>query len=107
MPIIRIDWDDEKLNNDEILALSNAVQKIVSEATGIEDVFVYANSSQIKIKIAPVEIFIEMSAHAIKDESALIKTIRENLSEWKRNSSFQQPINLTLIPMNWKIEINI
>ena len=58
MPVIRIDYDDEKLDKDAILTLSNAIQKIVSETTKIEDVFVYANSSQIKVKVAPIEIFI-------------------------------------------------
>ena len=50
MPLIDIKYDDDKVKSDEILALSEAVQKIVSKATGIEDVFVYANSSQIKVK---------------------------------------------------------
>ena len=56
MPVIRIDYDDAKLKKNEALALSEAIQKIVSEVTNIEDVFVYANSSQVKVKIAPVEI---------------------------------------------------
>ena len=107
MPIIRIDWDDEKLSKDEILTLSNAIQKIVSEITKIEDVFVYANSSQIKVKIAPIEIFVEMSAHKIKDQDELIVAIKTKLSAWKKKSAFHHPINLTLIPMNWKIEIGI
>lgn len=107
MPIIRIDWDDEKLKKDEILTLSNAIQKIVSETTGIEDVFVYANSSQVKVKIAPIEIFVEISAHKIKNEDELIEAFKTKLSEWKEKNAFHHPINLTLIPMNWKIEIGI
>ena len=67
MPIIKIQFDDSKVKKEEVLDLSNASQKIVSEVTGIEDVFVYGNSSEIKIKIAPIEIFIEMSAIKIKD----------------------------------------
>lgn len=107
MPIIRIDWDNEKLKNDEILTLSSAIQKIVSETTGIEDVFVYANSSQVKVKIAPIEIFVEMSAHKIKNEDDLIGAFKSKLSEWKKNNDFHHPINLTLIPMNWKIKVGI
>ena len=78
MPVIRIDYDDEKLDRDEILTLSEAIQKIVSETTKIEDVFVYANSSQIKVKIAPVEIFVQISAHKIEDRDKLIQKIKEN-----------------------------
>ena len=107
MPIIKIQFDDSKVKKEEVLDLSNASQKIVSEVTGIEDVFVYGNSSEIKIKIAPIEIFIEMSAIKIKDEDVLIKEIKTKLSEWKSEANFVHPINLTLIPMNWKVEIDI
>ena len=52
MPVIRIDYDNEKISDKDVLALSDAIQGIVSGVTKIEDVFVYANSSQIKVKIA-------------------------------------------------------
>jgi hypothetical protein len=107
MPIIKIQYDDTKVEKSNIQNLSNAIQKIVVDATGIEDVFVYGNSSEIKIKIAPIEIFVEMSAHKIKDEDTLIKDIKGRLSAWKKENNFPYPINLTLIPMNWKIEIGI
>lgn len=107
MPIIKIQYDDAKVEKSDIQNLSNAIQKIVSKATGIEDVFVYGNSSEIKIKIAPIEVFVEMSVHKIKDEGVLIKDIKERLSAWKKENNFPHPINLTLIPMNWKIEIGI
>ncbi len=109
MPIIRIDYDDEKLEKKEILDLSKAIQKIVSEATKIDDVFVYANSSQIKIRIAPIEIFIQMSKNKIKikDVDKLLNDIKSKLSDWKNKNSFNHLINLTLIPMDWKIEIGI
>ena len=107
MPVVRIDYDDEKVEKKEVTALSEEIQKIVSAVTKIKDVFVYANSSQIKIKIAPIEIFVQMSAHKIKDEDALVKEIKSKLSTWKKQSSFQHLINLTFIPMNWKIEIGI
>ena len=107
MPVIRIDYDDEKVERKEVTALSKEIQKIVSTTTGIKDVFVYANSSQIKVKIAPIEIFIQMSAYKIKNEDSLVKEIKTKLSNWKKKSSFQHLINLTFIPMNWKIEIGI
>jgi hypothetical protein len=107
MPIIRIDFDNEKLNNEKITALSEGVQKIVSEETKIDDVFVYANSAQIKINIAPVEIFVEMSAHISDKDDQLLAKIKEKLFAWKQENDFEYPINLTLIPMNWKMEIGI
>ena len=107
MPLIRLEFDNEKVAVEEIQLLSEAVKEIVSEITGIEDVFVYANSAQIKVQIAPIEIFVEMSAQKIKDVDILIKDIKEKLQEWKKEVGFQYPINLTLIPMNWKVETNI
>ncbi len=107
MPTIRIDWDDEKLIRDEVVDLSEAIQKIVSEVSGIEDTFVYASSAQVKVKIAPVEILIELDKKAIKDEDELLKQISSKVVGWKQQSGFKHPINLTLIPMDWKVMIGV
>ncbi|MDO8500111.1 MAG: hypothetical protein Q7S66_05680 [bacterium] len=107
MPLIRIEYDNNNVENADIQKLSEAVQKIVSETTNIEDVFVYANSAEIKVKIAPVEIFIQMSAHKIEDRDALTKELVSRISAWKKENNFNHPINFTLIPMDWKIEIDI
>ncbi len=107
MPLIRIEYDDKKLNKKDILELSEAIQKIVSEKTDINDVFVYANTSQIKIKVAPVEIFIQMSEHKINDLEILFSEIKSELSKWKKKNSIKYPINLTIIPMKWKFETGI
>lgn len=107
MPIVRIDYDNAQLTHDEAVTLSTTMQKIVSETTKIQDVFVYTNSSQIKIQIAPVEVFIEMSAHKIQDREKLVAEIKEKLSAWKKTSMFRHSINLTLIPMDRNIEIGI
>ncbi len=107
MPIIRIDFDGEKVSNKEILSLSESIQKIVSKATSIEDVFVYANSPQVKIHIAPIEIFVEMSAEKINNIKEMMEKIKVSLHKWKEEENFQHSINLTIIPMNWKVEINI
>ena len=107
MPQINIEYDNTKLNEKEALELSKAIQKIVSQTTGIEDVFVYTNSAQIKVQIAPIEIFIRMSAHIMQNNESLMEDVKKELSYWKEQEKFNPPINLTLIPMNWKIEIGI
>lgn len=107
MPIVRIDFDSQKLSDADVQGLSKATQQIVSEVTGIEDVFVYANSSKISYKIAPVEVFVEMSAQMITDADELMGRIKERVIEWKKQNNFGQPINLTLIPMHWKIEVGL
>lgn len=108
MPMINIEYDDGKVKDAEIVNLSSAIQKIVSDVTNIEDVFVYANSAHIKVKIAPIEIFIQMmSAHKIADAEKVVNEIKSHLSEWKSKNNFSHSVNLTLVPMNWKIEIGI
>jgi hypothetical protein len=107
MPMIHIEYDDTKLKKDEILKVSNAIQKIVSEKTHIEDVFVYANSAQIKVKIAPIEIFVRMSEHKVKNLDTLFNQVKSDLIKWKKKARFNHPINLTIIPMKWKFETGI
>lgn len=89
------------------MSLSNATQKIVSEITGIEDTFVYANSPHIKVKVAPIEIYVQISAHKINDVEKLLQDIKTRLSGWKRETDFKYPINLTLMPMQWRFEVDI
>ena len=105
--MIQIEYDNANVPDQDVEALSKAVRDIVSEATGIADVFVYANTAKIKVQIAPIEIFVQMSAQKIADADALVAEIKAKLVEWKAVSGFKHPINLTLIPMSWKIEIGI
>ena len=107
MPMINIEYDDGKVKDKEISDLSKAIQKIVSEKTKIEDVFVYANSAKIKFKIAPIEIFVQMSEHKIKNLDDLFNQVKSDLSAWKTKNKFNHPINLTIIPMKWKFDTNI
>lgn len=107
MPLIRIEFDSDKVSDIDAASLSQAIQKIVSEITGIDDVFVYANSPKIQVKAAPIEIFAEMSTHKIADADKLIAEIKTRLSGWKKENNFPHPVNLSLIPMNWKVEIGI
>lgn len=107
MPIIRVDYDSDQATFDQVHALSAAVRDIVSEVTGIEDVFVYGNDSKIKIKVAPIEIFVEMSDHKINNLDELMAKVKARVTEWKTQNGFTVPINLTIIPMHWKVEVGI
>lgn len=107
MPIIRIDYDNEQIESSKVTQLAHAVRDIVSEVTNIEDVFVYANSSEIKIKVAPIEIFVEFSAVKIIDIEVLMEEVKSRIQTWKRDNNFDTLINLSIIPMPWKIEIGI
>ncbi len=107
MPVIRIDFDNEQISDAEVKALSEAVQKIVADVTEIDDVFVYANSAQIKVKVAPIEIFVQLSSKYVKDIDTLVGEMTKRIAAWKAETGFSHLINFTFIPMEWKIEIGI
>lgn len=48
-----------------------------------------------------------MSASKIKDKKQLATDIKERLSLWKKEKEFTEPINLTLIPMEWIVVVDI
>lgn len=107
MPVLRVEYDNAIVSEAEIQTFCEAAKNIVVEATGIKEVFVYGNSSQIKINIAPIEIWVEMSDHKVMDADVLAKSFRAGLEAWKRQADFPHLINLTLIPVHWKLELDI
>ena len=107
MPMINIKFDDQKIKNDEIVTLANAIIKIVQDATKISEVFAYADSPRIKIGVAPIEVFVEMSASKVSDREELFRTIKDQLSKWKNLNNFMHPITITLTPIDWRFEVGI
>ena len=107
MPVINIEFDSDKVSAEEMQKLCDGAHEVVSEVTQIEDVPVYAHSAEFKAEIAPIEIFIRLSAHKVKDVDALTADLKQAFSTWKSENNFNHPINMTFIPMNWKIEIGI
>ena len=105
--MITITYDDAKMKDDEIVALSHAIQQIVKDATKIDDVFVYADSPKITLAVAPIEIFVQMSATKIPDREMLFQEMKLQLLAWKESAGVSYPINLTLMPMDWKFEVGI
>lgn len=107
MPMIKIKYDDTKLDDGQIIALSKALKKIVIAATNIPETFVYADSPKIKIDVAPIEVFIEMSASKVPNKDELFSRIRDGIVQWKNESKFTHPITVTLTPVDWKFEVGV
>lgn len=105
MPVVRVEYDSTLVSDVKAQTLCKAAQTAVIEATGIPETFVYGNASQITIDIAPVEIWVEVSAHKVADPAKTAKDIRAKLAAWKQAEGFEQPINFTLIPMDWILEL--
>ena len=107
MPVVTIEFDKDVVNETDIQKLVDASHEIVSDVTKIEDVPVYAHSSDYTAEIAPIEIFIRLSAHKITDAEALAQELRTAFSDWKLTENYPHSINMTLIPMQWNIETGI
>lgn len=107
MPMIKVKYDDAKLTDEQIIVLSKALQKIVIESTGIPEVFVYADSPKIKIDVAPIEVFVEMSASIVTNKEELFNKMKGGVVQWKQESGFEKPINITLTPVDWKFEVEL
>lgn len=107
MPVIHLEFDDAVVSKEQATAVGGAIRTIVSEVTKIEDVMVYGRTSEIKIKVHPIEIWVSMSAHKIEDVGVLLELLKNRLVEWKKETGFTHPVNLTLIPEPWKFEIGI
>jgi hypothetical protein len=107
MPVVSIEFDKKVVSSEDMQKLADASHEIISRVTDIEDVPVYANSAAVTAKIAPIEIFVRLSAQKIEDIDKLTADLKQAFSAWKQEHSFAHSINLSVIPMIWKIEINI
>jgi hypothetical protein len=109
MPIIRIEYDPDKVSAAQITQLAKDVVRFTKETTGIPETYAWVNASQIRINIDPVDIFIELSAHKVPDgdPNQLSKPIAAKIKQWKQEHHFEPPINLTVTPVNWALEIGI
>lgn len=107
MPLITIEYDEDILKKDEVRELSHFTRELVSRVTQIEDVFVYAQSSPIRINVAPVEIFVRLSKKCLGDPEHLLSQMTGELGMWRVDKKFPCKLNLTLIPMDWVVSIGI
>lgn len=107
MPIVTIEFDKDIVSEADIQKLVEASHEVVSIVTDIKDVPVYAHSAVFKAEIAPIEIFIQLSEHKISDANELTAKLKAAFADWKQGQGFNYPINMTLIPMQWNIEIEI
>ena len=78
------------------------------EGKKVGHTFAFPGVYAISLHVATGEYSALDTANLVVTESPLlISEIKTRLSEWKTANNFQHPINLTLIPMNWKVEVDI
>lgn len=109
MPVIRVEYDPDKITQEQITKLATDVVEFTKEVTGIPEVYAWVNASQIRIGIDPIDIIAEMSAHKIPegDPYKFSKPIAAKIKQWKSDHNFTEPINFTLVPVAWALEIGI
>lgn len=105
--IIRIEYDNKTIAEEDAERLSIAIQQIVADASDIKGIFVYANSAHIKVNVAPIEIFIEVNGGKVANGSELADKIAGKITMWKQDAHFTYPINLTVTPATWHLRLGL
>ena len=93
---------------DQIERYARGIEKVVSETSKIEEhTPTYVRGNDFSINATPIEVFLQVSPKFITNEEELMLNLRYALSVWKEEFHINHPINLTLMPMTWRFELNI
>ena len=110
-PVVKIDYDSEKFSSEVIRALAEELHRVVSEASGLPltDVSVFANTNQITINAAPMEIYINAGSGAIPggDKQKMLDTITASVKKFKEEKGVEIPVNISVIEMSWKVGVGV
>jgi len=110
-PVVKIDYDSQKFDEEFIRALSEELHKIVAQASGLplEDVSVFANSNQITINAAPMEIYVNAGSGAIPngDKQTMLDTITKEVKKFKQEKGMSIPVNISIVEMAWKVGVGV
>ena len=106
--LIYIDYNKSMISVDQIERYARGIEKVVSETTKIEDhTPTYVRATDFTLNAAPIEIFLQVSPKFLTDEEELMLNLRYALGVWKEQANIHHPINITLMPMTWRFELNI
>ncbi len=107
MPVVNIEFDNSKVSKKEIDALANAAYDVIHAVTKIDDIPVYANTAKVRVKAAPIEIWMQISDFKVKNEEEMFSDLKKGFHNWKVKAKFKHKINFTLIPIHWKVEVDV
>lgn len=105
MPVIRLEYDDEIVSARRAREFANIFRATVVETTGRpeSEVCLYGNASNIKLNVAAIQVWLEMSDYKVADADELTDNIRQQIAAWKVKARFEHQIKVTLTPMRWKV----
>ncbi len=91
----------------DIDVLANGLKTLVEEVIGENDVFIYAETPSFAVGIEPIEVFVQVNGREVPDPEQLTQAIAEKFSAWKQKNTFNQSINLNVIPVQWHFRIGL
>lgn len=111
MPVVKVDYEKNKISDSAIRNLVDALQEITAYATGYEakENSVFASANEITANAGPVEIYIQATfADATpEDLEAMLDRAAVKITAFKKENNISVPINVSVVKMNWKFKLGI
>jgi hypothetical protein len=111
MPIVRIDYEKEKLSSDQMRIVASKLQELAAQVTGYKpaDISVFASENQITVNAAPIEIYIYADFPDESEEKmeAMLKEFADLVVPFKKEQGIDVPFNLSIAKMNWKFKLEV
>lgn len=111
MPIVRIDYEKEKLSQEQMRTVATKLQGLVAQVTGYGpgDISVFASENQITVNAAPVEIYIYANFPDVTEEKmeSILKELADLVVPFKKEQGIEVPFNLSIVKMNWKFKLEV
>jgi len=111
MPIVRIEYEQQRISDETVRVVANAIQGFAAEATGYgpADISVFATANQITVNAAPIEIYVYASFPAVAEEDMekMLEILSERVRALKIEHSIDIPFNLSVVKMAWKFQLEV
>lgn len=111
MPVVKVEYEKDKVGEDDIQKLVNALQKITKEATGYdeEENSIFASANQVTANASPVEIYISATFEdsSSEDLENMVNKAAEEVIKFKKENNIDVPMNVSIVKMNWKFKIGV
>ena len=106
--LIYIDFDKSQFTNKQITELTNNFESVIADTSKVENkIPTYASTYEVSSNIYPVEIFVKISREHFVKRINLTQKLKEAIKLWKKENNFNHTINLTVIPMDWELALDI
>ncbi len=106
--LIYIDYDKNLFSEKEVEYLTWEFQLIIENTSKVENnIPTYTSTYEVSINVYPVEIFVKISKHHFEKRANYTENLKQAFTYWKKESNFSHKINLTVIPMDWELALDI